>query len=150
MRTVYRIIPADYETIGWMLPHRKSNPFCWLTKEFIAATGTATSASNSLLKVDTISCTGVEIPDIAKTVTLAIYCTLSPMWIWRSWELQCLSPLRYLSDLRHMRGGFDAKWSCRNVRTWWSCNETHRQNPASFPVPLLICLSEIVKESCAG
>ena len=45
--------------------------FCSHTKEFIAATGTATSASNSLLNVDTIpsaGIAGVDAPDIVSVI----------------------------------------------------------------------------------
>ena len=35
-----------------------------------------------------------------------------------------LSNTWVINDVRHMRGGFDAKWLCRNVRTWRICNET--------------------------
>ena len=94
---VVRILPTLCEAVGWMpfSPQAKSNPLRRLTKEFIAATGTATSASNSLLNVDTISCTGVEIPDIVTTVPFKIYCTLYPLRMWkrcglRSLPLPCL------------------------------------------------------------
>ena len=97
MTRVIRILPTLCEAVVWMhfSLQAKSNPLRRLTKEFIAATGTATSASNSLLNVDTISCTGVEIPDIVATVPFKIYCTLYPLRMWkrcglRSVPLPCL------------------------------------------------------------